>query len=320
MGRWLTLVALVLCAAGARAEETLGVNAFSGANNLPLLVAQHEGMFQRRGLQIVVSHPKGSVDQIKGLVDGKYEVLLTALDNVMAYHDGHGEVDLGGPLDLVAFMGMDSGFLTLVAAPGTKDVAALKGKTMAVDALTTGFSFALEALLARGGVPKDGVRYVAFGSSGARWAALSDGRAQAALLNMPLDLVAADKGFVRLETVAGTLGHYQALVAAVRESWAKAHRGALQSFVDGYREGVRWVLVPAHKQDALAILRQEMPDLPAPALDRVYARLVDRREGMQRSLAVDPKGAAMVLALRARYGGGAGGDWHRYVDSSFLKR
>lgn len=318
MARCIALLCL-LWAAAANAE-TLGINAFAGAGNLPFLVAQHEGMFARRGLEVVLTHPKGSVDQLKGLMDGKYEVLFTAFDNVVAYHDGHGEVDLGGPLDLVAFMGMDSGFLTLVAAPGTANVAALRGKIMAVDALTTGFSFALQELLVRGGVAKNEVSFVAVGSSGARWNALRDSKAQAALLNMPLDMVAADKGFVRLETVAGTLGHYQAGVAAVREGWAKAHRPTLRKFLAAYRDAVGWLFAPAHKAAAIAILRQELPDLDDAALDRIDGRIVDRREGIERDLAIDPKGAAMVLALRARYGGGAAGDWRSYVDPSFLAR
>lgn len=319
MRRWLAVLALVLAAGGARANEPLGINAFAGAANLPFLVGQHERMFARRGLDITMTHPKGSVDQIKGLMDGKYEVLFTAFDNVVAYHDGHGEADLGGPVDLVAFMGMDSGFLTLVAAPGTQTVAALKGKTMAVDALTTGFSFALQELLARGGVAKDAVTFVAAGSSGARWNALREGKAEAALLNMPLDTAAAEKGFVRLETVEGTLGHYQAGVAAVRAGWARDHAATLEKFVAGYREATAWLLVPAHKVDAVAILHQEMPDFSDTALAGMYERIIDPKEGIERDLAIDPQGAAMVLTLRTRYGSGVSGDWHRYADGSYLK-
>ncbi|MGH7090014.1 MAG: ABC transporter substrate-binding protein [Stellaceae bacterium] len=317
---WLAALALVVATAGARANETIGINAFLGASNLPFLVGQHEGMFSRRGLDIALSHPKGSVDQIKGLMAGKYAVLFTAFDNVVAYHDGHGEADLGGPIDLVAFMGMDSGYLTLVAAPGTKSVAALKGKTMAVDALTTGFSFALEELLARGGVQKDAVKFLAAGSSGARWKALQADKAQAGLLNMPLDTVAADKGFVRLETVEGTLGHYQAGVAAVREGWAKSHAKTLRTFVAGYREAVAWLLKPEHKTEAVAILHQAVPNLDDAALGKIYERIIDPKEGLSRDLEIDPKGAQMVLTLRQRYGSGAAHGWQSYVDTAYLKK
>jgi ABC-type nitrate/sulfonate/bicarbonate transport system substrate-binding protein len=316
-------LALVGAAGGARADETLGVNAFPSAANLPVWVGSHEGMFHRHGIAVELSHPKGSVDQFKGLVDGRYAVLLTALDNIVAYRDGHGEADLGGPLDLVAVMGMDGGFLSLMAAPGTRSIAGLKGKVMAVDALTTGFSFALEELLARAKVKNDADTYIPVGSSGARWAALKDGRAQAALLTLPLDLDAADQGFVKLASVAGTLGHYQATAAAVRESWAKAHAATLVAFLRGYREAVAWLVAPAHKDGSIAILHQEMPDLEPAKLERIYALLLNPKEGIERNLAIDPKGAAMVLTLRARYASPAAKpqhDWRSYVDLSYLKR
>jgi ABC-type nitrate/sulfonate/bicarbonate transport system substrate-binding protein len=322
MKRTILAAAIMVAAmAGARADETLGVNAFPSAANLPMWIGQHQGFFHKQGIEIAFSHPKGSVDQFKGLVEGRYAIVLTAFDNIAAYHDGHGEADVGGPLDLVAFMGMDSGFLSLMAAPGTKSIADLKGKVMAVDALTTGFSFALEELLARAGVAKDQVSYIAVGSSGARGKALQEGKAQAALLTMPIDLDAADKGFVKLASVAGTLGHYQATAAGVRESWAKAHEATLVGFLKGYRKSVAWLLAPKHKDEATAILHQEMPDLDQAKLVRIYALLTDRKEGVERSLAMNPKGTEMVLTLRARYGGGgAAPDWHRYVDLSYLKK
>jgi ABC-type nitrate/sulfonate/bicarbonate transport system substrate-binding protein len=322
MKRTILAAAIMVAAmAGARADETLGVSAFPSAANLPMWIGQHQGFFHKQGIEIAFSHPKGSVDQFKGLVEGRYAIVLTAFDNIAAYHDGHGEADVGGPLDLVAFMGMDSGFLSLMAAPGTKSIADLKGKVMAVDALTTGFSFALEELLARAGVAKDQVSYIAVGSSGARGKALQEGKAQAALLTMPIDLDAADKGFVKLASVAGTLGHYQATAAGVRESWAKAHEATLVGFLKGYRKSVAWLLAPKHKDEATAILHQEMPDLDQAKLVRIYALLTDRKEGVERSLAMNPKGTEMVLTLRARYGGGgAAPDWHRYVDLSYLKK
>ena len=314
-------LALAVAASGALADETVGVNAFPSAANLPVWVGQHEGLFQRRGIAVVLSHPKGSVDQFKGLMEGRYAVLLTAFDNVVAYHDGHGAADLGGPLDLVAIMGMDGGFLSLIAAPGTPSVAALKGKVMAVDALTTGYSFALEELLARANVNKDDVSYIAVGSSGARWKALQDGKAQAALLTLPLDLDAAAKGFARLGSVADALGHYQATAGAVRESWAKAHGATLVAFLRGYREAVAWLAAPEHKDAATAILHREMPGLDPARLERIYAVLVDPKEGIARDLAIDPEGAAMVLSLRARYAAPAAvpaHDWRSYVDLSYL--
>lgn len=322
MRMMLALVMALVCVAwGAGADETLGINSFAGTSDMPLLVGQREGMFHRRGIEIALSHPKGSVDQLKGLMDGKYAVLFTALDNVVAYHDGHGEADLGGPIDLVAFMGMDRGFLSLMAQAGTKKIADLRGKTVAVDALTTGYSFVLQELLARGGVANDKVTYLTAGSSGARLKALLDGRAQATLLSMPFDFTAADHGSVTLADAAKTLGHYQAGVAAVRESWGRQHRALLVSFLRAYREAVRWLVAPAHKDGVIAILHQELPNLDQDHLTRVYALMTQPVEGIARDLAIDPKGAAMVLTLRRRYAAPAARpahQWRGYVDTSYL--
>jgi ABC-type nitrate/sulfonate/bicarbonate transport system substrate-binding protein len=323
-GTIILAAALVLAAVAARADETIGVNSFPSATNLPIWIGQHEGVFHRHGIAVELSHPRGSVDQFKGLMAGHYQIMFTALDNVVAYHDGHGAADLGGPLtDLVAVMGSDSGFLSLVAAPGTKTIAELKGKTMAVDALTTGFSFALQALLERGGVAKDEVKYVAVGSSGARLKALEEGKAAAGLLSMPYDLAALDKGCVALATVAGALGHYQAGIAAVRDGWAKSHEKTMVAFLKAYRQSVQWLVAPAHKKAAIAILHQEMKNLDPAQLDRIYALLVDRREGLSRDLAIDPEGAATTLALRARFAAPAARpekDWRGYVDLAYLEK
>jgi ABC-type nitrate/sulfonate/bicarbonate transport system substrate-binding protein len=304
----------------ATGAETVNVNSFPSASNLPLWIGQHEGMFQHQGIDVALSHPAGSVEQLTGLMAGKYQILMTALDNVVAYRDGQGAANVG-PVDLVAILGSDSGFLTLVAAPGVKEIAGLKGQVLAVDALTTGFSFALEEVLARAGVAADAVSYVAVGSSGARWKALQSGKAQGALLTMPLDLEAADKGYGALATVAGTLGHYAGLVGAVRQEWAGAHRASLVAFLRGYRDAVAWLVAPAHKEAAIAILHAEMPDLAPALLGRIYGLIVDPHAGIARDLAIDPAGAEMVLSLRARYAKPArpAQDWHRYVDLSYLQ-
>jgi ABC-type nitrate/sulfonate/bicarbonate transport system substrate-binding protein len=294
---------IALGAGGAAAAEipTIHMNAFLSASDLPVWVGQHEGFYRKHGIELDLSYPAGSVEQIKGVMDGKYQIISTALDNVVAYREGQGGVDLGGPVDLFAFMGIDSGFLTLVTAPGIRRIADLKGKVMAVDAMSTGFSFALKEILARNGIPGDAVTYIAVGSSGARWKALEEGKAQAALLTMPLDLEATDKGFSALTTVAKTLGHYNATVMAARQSWAKTHDTEIVAFVRGTRDAVQWLVAPAHRAAAIAILHEKIPSLDASKLDRIYALLTDPKQGIYRNLAIDRRGAQTVLDLRARY-------------------
>lgn len=296
------VVLLALAAGGAAAQTVpLAVNSFDGASNLPIWVAQHEGFFRRHGLEVALSHPHGSVDQLQGVADGRFPVVTTAFDNVIAYHEGQGSPQVGMIPDLVAVMGIDSGFLTLVGAPSIAGVADLKGKTMAVDALSTGFSFALKAILAHNGVAPDQVSYVAVGSSENRLRALRDGRAAAALLTLPADLIAREAGDKALTTVTQVLGPYAANVAAVRQGWAQSHRAALAGFLSGYRDGLDWMLAPPHRQAAIAILHEGMPALPAAMLVPVFDEMAAPRTGLQRDPLVDPKAAQTVLSLRATY-------------------
>ena len=80
-----------------------------------------------------------SAFQLAGLIEGKFDIAHTAIDNVVAYTEGQGEAAVFVKPDLVAFMGGDNGFLALVTQPEIKGYGDLKGKTLSVDAMTTGY-------------------------------------------------------------------------------------------------------------------------------------------------------------------------------------
>ena len=285
----------------AQSRATLQVNVFPGAANLPLWIAQREGFYAKRGLTVTISHPKGSVDQFEGLVAGRYPLVVTAFDNVIAYHSGQGAAQVGAVSDLIAVMGIDRGFLTLVAAPGITRIADLKGRTLAVDALSTGYTFALSDILRRSGVERTDVSFIAVGNSEARWKALEEERAQAALLTLPSDLEAIDQGSAALTSVAGSFGHYLANVVAVKETWAASHAAELTAFLRGTRDATTWLFARPHRARALAILHAQMPALDERQLERVYEALLDSQQGLLRSGVIDAEGARTVLALRAQY-------------------
>jgi ABC-type nitrate/sulfonate/bicarbonate transport system substrate-binding protein len=296
--------AVVPLAARAQAPETaLQVNSFRGAGNLPIWIAQHEGLFARRGIAVALSYPNGSVDQFKGLAEGRYPVVVSAFDNIVAYHSGQGPAEVGAITDLVAVMGIDSGFLSLMASPDIEQVKDLRGRKLAVDSLTTGFSFALRDILQRAGLKETDVTFVPFGNSDGRWKAMHDGKADAALLTLPADLDAIDHGYNTLTTMGASFGRYLGNVVAVRQAWGNGHRTELQAFLRGVRDGVAWLLVPEHKLRAVEILSTEMPALDPFNLERVYEALVEPRQGLNRTGALDPEAARSVLALRAKYSG-----------------
>src|SRR5262249_20455725 len=134
--------------AGAQGSKPLEVIAFGGGGNWPVWAAQDKGLFAKNGIAVNLSFTPNSVEQIRNLMSGKYDFGTTAYDNVVAYQEGQGETELSTPPDLFAFMGGYSGSLRFVTSPDVKTYAALKGKTVGVDAATTGFAFILYKLAA----------------------------------------------------------------------------------------------------------------------------------------------------------------------------
>ena len=114
---------------------------FPGGFNLPLWTAIDRNFFHVRGLEVQPHFTTSSMEQLSGLIQGRWELALTGFDNIVAYQEGQGEAAIDVTPDLFAFMGGDSAFLRLVVQPSVRSYADLKGKLLSVDALTTGFAF-----------------------------------------------------------------------------------------------------------------------------------------------------------------------------------
>ena len=136
----------------AQGPKPLELIAFGGGGNWPVWAAQEKGLFAKNGIAVTLSFTPNSVEQIRNLMNGTYDLGTTAYDNVVAYQEGQGETELPVQPDLFAFMGGYSGSLRFVTQPDIKSYADLKGKTLGVDAATTGFAFILYKLAALNGL------------------------------------------------------------------------------------------------------------------------------------------------------------------------
>ena len=126
------------------------VLAFDGGWNLPIWVAQRNGFFEAQGLKIDLAYTPTSGFLVQSVLSGKADLAFATIDNVVAYQEGQGEAKVPDNPDLFAFMGGDGGFFSLVASPAVAGVPDLKGKTVSVDAMTNGFSFASSSCCAAG--------------------------------------------------------------------------------------------------------------------------------------------------------------------------
>src|SRR5258708_13445314 len=214
------LLTFVLLAGAAYAQVSgsptpVSVIAFDGGWNVPLWAAQRQGYFAGNGISVQLAYTPNSVFLVDSLLDGRHDIGFALIDNLVAYRQGQGETNPAGKPDLVAFMGADGGFLSVVAAPAVKTFADLKGKTLSVDAMTTGAAFVLRELLTRNGVAETEVTYARAGATANRYRDLVGGKHDATLLRTPFELLAQTRGFNVLAT-AEMLGPYHQTAAIVR--------------------------------------------------------------------------------------------------------
>lgn len=104
--------------------------------------------------------------------------------------------------DLFAFMGGDDAFLRLVVQKDIHSYADLKGKTLSVDAITTGFAFVLRKMLQRNGILERDVSFESAGGVLQRFEALKAGKHAGTLVLTPFEFMAARAGLHVLQAAS----------------------------------------------------------------------------------------------------------------------
>jgi ABC-type nitrate/sulfonate/bicarbonate transport system substrate-binding protein len=280
------------------------VNVFPGGFNWGVYVGQDKGFFAEQAIAIEMQGTPNSVTQMTDFSEGKFDIAMTAIDNIVAYVEGQGEAGIGPQGDFMAVMGSDSGFLSLVASPAIAKIEDLAGKTLSVDAMTTGYAFVLYEILRRHGLNKDKGDYeiVRAGGMVQRWNALREGKHAATLLSAPYNIIAKNAGFTELVKATDVVGPYQGNVAAVRRPWAHENRQKVSAYIAAYRRAIAWLYDPKNRVEAIAILRRHLPQMAPEIAEASYGELLDPARGFFRTCAIDRTGLECVLGLRSRYG------------------
>jgi len=301
--------------------KPVNVIVFPGGFNWPIWVAQEKGFFAKQGLAPTVTPTPSSTFQLQGLIEGKFDIAMTAIDNLIAYREGQGEAKVDGP-DLVAFMGGDNGFLRLVAVPEVQNFGDLRGKTLSVDALTTGYAFVLLEIMERNGLALNR-DYTTERAGGVlqRFNDLMEKKHAGTMLISPFEVQAEARGFKRLANASDALGTYQGLVGGARKAWADANRDIVIGYIRAFSDAVDWLYEPQNRAEAIAMFRKNLPQASEQAANASYSILLSPKEGFQRKAQIDLKGVDTVLRLREKYGQPRKklGDPQRYYDDSFYR-
>jgi ABC-type nitrate/sulfonate/bicarbonate transport system substrate-binding protein len=302
--------------------RSVSVVVFPGGFNLPLWAAQRQGFFERNGIAVTLTDTPSSTFQIQGLAEGRFDIAMTAFDNVVAYEEGQGEAEIAPDAELFAFMGSDNGFLSVVGGKGIRSFDDLKGRKLSVDALSTGYAFVLRALLDRNGIPESAVSFERAGGALNRFRELLKGTHSGTVLVTPFDLLAMQQGHVRLAGAREALGAYQGVVGASRRSWARENPSALTGFIRAYRSAVGFLHDPANRDDAEALLAANVRTMTAALARQSLDVLLDKKSGFFDDVRLDSAGMDTVLKLRSKFAeprrvlSDAGG----YIDCSYREK
>jgi ABC-type nitrate/sulfonate/bicarbonate transport system substrate-binding protein len=282
--------------------DTINVIVFPGGFNLPLWAAEKQNFFSRRDLEVKLHLTTSSMEQLAGLIKGQWEIGMTGFDNVVAYQEGQGEAEIDRAPDLFTFMGGDSAFLRLVVQGDIKSYSDLKGKTLTVDAMTTGFAFVLRKMLALNGIKESDVNFERAGGVMQRWEALKAGKHAGTLLLTPFDLLAEKVGLRVLQKASDVLPNYQGVIGTARRSWAKQNSATLTRFIRAHLDALAWLFQPGNRDAAAQILVEKVPNM-TPELARATCEIfLAQRGGFDPQAKIDEDGARKVLELRSEYG------------------
>src|ERR1700744_1204846 len=197
----------------------INVIAFPGAPNLPTFVAQEQGFFAEARLDVRLSTTPSSIFQFEKFGTGAFDIAFTAFDNVVAYSEGQGAAKLDPLPDFSGLAGATQIGLSAVVAPEIETAADLKGKSLALDAPSTGFAFVLYDLLAHLGLPRGAYEAAAVGATPERWASVKAGAHAGTITIEPFTSLAKAAGFKVLTQSGDLFPTYQGGIIAGRHAW-----------------------------------------------------------------------------------------------------
>lgn len=266
-----------------------------------VIVASALGLVDSRDFE--GAHNRSSDEQFDALTNGDVDLVVTAMDNVIAWNQRQGP----GDFRIVAQIERTTP-LHLFARPGIQVPADVHGGIALVDATDNGFVIALRALLADVGLSADDYALRPAGGVRERLDALLAGQGDCTLLGPPFDSMATQAGFERIATVQQHYPAFPGQGLVTRKSFIGPLRAQLTPWLCGLANAAQRMAIddPAAKQ-ALADAGN-----PATTLTPIASMGPN-------SLVPDRAGVELLIAMRRRLGlAGADDTYDMLIDSSLL--
>ena len=285
------------------------------ARPLPVMIAESLGILAKYGIAVEYLVRQSSESLRSDLAAGKGDVAFLAVDNDVAMVDSAG-------VDVVIVMGAESSENEIIAQPGTKSIADLRGQTLLVDATNTAYALELKKVLLLNGMqPGKEYQLKPVGSTPFRLQAMRDDREYAAaVMNPPFSILAKQGGMVSLGSMRTLLGADLDRGTFALRAWTHGNSDLLVRYLAGYIEGQRWLMAPANRKQVVELVMKESNLTEATASDWYEAMV--QNGGYAKDAAFDVEGFKKTLQLRAEIevaGNGAAPAAEKYYDLSYYR-
>ncbi|MCR4435689.1 MAG: MetQ/NlpA family ABC transporter substrate-binding protein [Clostridiales bacterium] len=224
--------ALVSCTGGAKkASEPLSIGVLPDVDSIPLILADHNGYFEKAGVKVDIQHFKSAAERDSAFQSGKID---GAISDVMA-----AALAKEGGFD-VKITSMTSGSYKLLASNKSdiKDIAGLKGKNVAISKNTI-IEYVTDSALSKVNIKPEEVNKVVIPQIQVRLEMLQNGKVDAATLPEPMASVAIGNG-AKLLSSSDKLGINPGVIVFTKKS-ADSKAEEIKSFYNAYNQAVEYL-------------------------------------------------------------------------------
>ena len=267
VGIWLVLMSALIAAEAQPASGAVVIHeAFPSKNAAfwPNFVTDALGLYAKEGIEVqpVIVDPNVTVSALLG---GSVEISYAdSTQLLLALEKGANLVAVGLSTDRQPYK--------LMAAPGIKTIADLKGKKIGAASAIDIYTYVLKQILRKANLdPDKDVDWVIGGGQNQRLAAAIGGAVQAGLFSPPSDAKLTGLGFTTLAFTPDSYPNLTLSAETVRRDWAQQNGDVLRHLLAAEAAGIKWINDPANKAKAIAILVQAVKATPADAEDSYEA-------------------------------------------------
>jgi NitT/TauT family transport system substrate-binding protein len=230
------------------------------AQQWPIFIAMTKGYMAENGVTLDLIAAPSTAAAVQQIAAGSANLASGGLtDPLLA-------IDRGANIAVLRIETQAAPY-TLWAKPAIKAIADLRGKLINIGGATDITRIYLERTLIPNGVKPGEYDMIYAGTTAARFAALSSGAVDAALLVPPFSFKAKSIGLSHLSDVADYTRGLPFTGYATNTPWAITHKPLLLGFLSAMAKGVDWFNQDANRSEAIDIMAKESsmgrPDLEA---------------------------------------------------------